>query len=81
MQSDTVLETLLDLDGYIIAQDSGCWIKVEAWRVAATTEIPHGVRYSLTLHEPYGKRIMGVQQQPCHKTAEEIQAYGTAASL
>lgn len=24
-----------------------------------TNEIPHGIRYSLTLHEPYGKRILG----------------------
>lgn len=24
-----------------------------------TPDIPHGIRYSLTLHEPYGRRILG----------------------
>ncbi|BCT69469.1 hypothetical protein [Nitrosospira sp. NRS527] len=58
MRSDNGLETLFDLDGYIITQDLGCWVKVAVWRVVATPKIPHGIRYSLTLHEPYGKRIM-----------------------
>lgn len=59
MRPDTGLKTLLDLNGYTIDQNGGYWVKIEAWEVTPSKEIPHGVRYSLTLHEPYGKRIMG----------------------
>jgi hypothetical protein len=59
MRGDYGIETLLDLDGQIIHQGGGYWIKIEAWRVTPTRKIPHGIRYSLTLHEPYGKRILG----------------------
>jgi hypothetical protein len=34
-------------------------MKFEAWQVKANNDIPHGIRYSLTLHDKYGKRIMG----------------------
>lgn len=53
------ITTLIELHGQIIDQGDGYWIKIEAWQVAVTEEIPHGIRYSLTLHEPYGKRILG----------------------
>ncbi len=59
MREDPGIETLLDLHDQIIDQGNGYWVKIEAWRVAATAEVPHGIRYSLTLHEPYGKRILG----------------------
>ena len=47
----------------------------------ATQQIPHGIRYSLTLHEPYGKRILGydnahaVKAPKKFKYAGRIQAY------
>jgi hypothetical protein len=53
------IDTLIELHGQIIDQENGYWIKIEAWRVEATDDIPHGIRYSLTLHEPYGQRILG----------------------
>ncbi len=56
---DSGIETLLDLNGVIIDQDGGYWIKIEAWQVAVTPRVPHGIRYTLTLHEPYGKRVLG----------------------
>lgn len=56
---DAGISTLLDLHDQIIDQGDGYWIKIGAWRVLATADIPHGVRYTLTLHEPYGKRILG----------------------
>lgn len=56
---DTNLDTLLDLDGSILDQENGWWIKIEARRVAVSTDVPHGIRYSLTLHEPYGTRVLG----------------------
>ena len=59
MRIDPAIDTLLDLDGSILDQDGGYWIKIEARRTEVSDEIPHGIRYSLTLHEPYGKRILG----------------------
>jgi len=59
MATDTGLATLLDLDGSIIAQEHGCWVKIEAWAVPASREMPHGIRYSLTLHDRHGKRMLG----------------------
>lgn len=59
MREDLGIETLIDLHGQIVDQDEGYWVKIEAWRVDPTAEIPHGIRYALTLHEPYGKRILG----------------------
>lgn len=56
---DKDVETLLDLNGSIFDQGDGFWIKIEAWRVRPTPGIPHGIAYSLTLHEPYGTRILG----------------------
>jgi hypothetical protein len=32
---------------------------MEASLVAATPDRPHGIKYSLTLHEPHGARLMG----------------------
>jgi hypothetical protein len=59
MTKDGALLTLLDLHGSVIDQEGGFWLKIEAWEVAVTPAYPHGIRYSLTLHEPYGKRILG----------------------
>lgn len=59
MAEDHGLSTLLDLHDQIIDQGGGYWVKIEVWRVAVSDEIPHGIRYSLTLHEPYGRRILG----------------------
>jgi hypothetical protein len=53
---DQALNTLLDLDGYVLEQESGFWIKIEAKRIDPTEFIPHGIRYSLTLHNRHGKR-------------------------
>ena len=59
MKRDAALDTLLDLHGSILDQENGYWIKLEAWRVEVSDQIPHGIRYSLTLHEPHGNRILG----------------------
>ena len=56
---DLGLETLLELDGSVLEQEGGYWIKIEAWQVEPTKDIPHGIRYTLTLHAPSGKRILG----------------------
>lgn len=55
------LENLVSLHGvtYVIDEDLGLWVKFEAKRVSPTEDRPHGVRYSLTLHNRSNKRIMG----------------------
>ena len=50
MHEDPGIITLVELHDQIIDQGKGYWIKIEARRVVATPDIPHGVRYSLTLH-------------------------------
>jgi len=60
MGRDTGLDTLLDLDGNIIDQGDGYWVKIEAKLLKSPTEMrPHGISYSLTLHDPFGQRILG----------------------
>lgn len=53
------LETLLELDGSVFEQEAGFWIKLEAKKVEPTVRMPHGVKYSLTLHDRYGTRVPG----------------------
>lgn len=59
MQTVKGIETLLDLNGMIVQQEHGYWVEIHVWRVASTDEIPHGIRYALTLHEQGGNRVMG----------------------
>lgn len=53
------LNTLIDLHEQVIDQEGGYWVKIEAWQVQPNQAVPHGIRYSLTLHSPNGLRIMG----------------------
>jgi hypothetical protein len=52
---------LLYLDGesFVVEADGACWVKFEVKRVPATVEKPHGLNYSLTLHDSTGKRLLG----------------------
>lgn len=56
---DRNLDTLLELDGSLFEQEGGYWMKIEARKVEATDFIPHGIRYSLTLHNQHGIRVLG----------------------
>ncbi len=56
---DTGLETLLELDGTNYRFDDGYWVKFEAHTVEATEQRPHGISYSLTLHDQTNERVMG----------------------
>lgn len=76
MSRDPGLETLLELHGSILDQGGGYWIKLEAWRVAATQQIPHGIRYCLTLHEPYGGRILGYDNAHAVKPPKKFKFAG-----
>ena len=57
---DEGLDRLLDLDGFLAEVGGGYWVKIEARRVPADTERPHGVAYTLTLHELGGSRVFGI---------------------
>jgi hypothetical protein len=57
---DYELEALLDLDGLTYQFAAGYEVKIEARRVAATKDRPHGIRYSLTLHDFRNRRIYGM---------------------
>jgi hypothetical protein len=60
MSKDQGLDYLLELDGEILAQERGYWIKVEARKLAKPTkDCPHGIRYCLSLHASSGKRVLG----------------------
>lgn len=39
-------------------------------------EIPHGIRYSLTLHEPYGNRILGYDNAHAVKPPKKFKYAG-----
>lgn len=58
-RSDHGLMHLLELDGETFHLDDGCWTKFEARKVNATPQIPHGIKYSLTLHDRHSRRLVG----------------------
>lgn len=60
-QDDITIEYLLDLDGntFVVDDELGLWVKFFAKKVVPTKERPHGIRYSLTLHDRNKNRIMG----------------------
>jgi hypothetical protein len=41
-----------------------------------TEGVPHGIRYSLTLHEPYGKRIQGYDNAHAVKLPKKFKFTG-----
>ena len=53
------LEFLLDFDGRVHWLEDGYGIRFSIERVPPTPERPHGLRYSFTLHDPEGRRLVG----------------------
>jgi hypothetical protein len=60
MPNHNDLNVLLDLNGYIyhLGKD-GYWVKFEAHAVAVTDHKPHGISYSITLHDRHNRRVVG----------------------
>ena len=58
-EKDNSLDALLNLDGEIFPMDNGCWVKSEAKAIAPSKEVPHGIKYSLTLHDRMNSRVVG----------------------
>jgi len=53
------LDVLLQMDGEVFPMENGYWTKIEAKQVEKTEHIPHGIKYSLTLHDRYNTRVLG----------------------
>ena len=49
----------MDLDGEVIVQDRGYWVKHRGSKTKPLAQVPHGIDYSLTRHDKHGKRILG----------------------
>jgi len=58
---DHALAALLDLDGvtFFVDTEKSYWVKFRIVPIQPTPEKPHGLSYTITLHEPSGKRIFG----------------------
>lgn len=58
---DETLDTLLSLDGtiFVIEPKHGFWVKFIVKRTEVTDEKPHGISYSLTLHNNKNERVVG----------------------
>jgi len=70
------LDTLLDLDGETFVMDDGYWTKFEAKRVVPSAAIPHGVRYSLTLHDKNNVRVVGFDNAHAIRTKGRMRFSG-----
>ena len=57
---NTELLTLLDLDGQSFWCDSRYWVKFKVNKVDKDQNRPHGIKYSLTLHDRNNTRIFGL---------------------
>ncbi|MCC7273013.1 MAG: hypothetical protein IT561_10105 [Alphaproteobacteria bacterium] len=58
-RGEEALEFLLAFDGRTHWYEGGYFMKFAIRRSPATGRRPHGLRYSLTLHGPDGRRLMG----------------------
>ena len=58
---DPGLDTLLLLDGetFIADAEGMCWVKFGVKQVEVSPERPHGLNYSLSLHDEDGERLLG----------------------
>ena len=60
MVRDPSLDSLLELDGQVfVIHESGYWVKFTVHQVPETSDKPHGLDYMLTMHAPYGERLVG----------------------
>lgn len=59
-RADRSREALLDLDGQtVVVDEAGHVARFSVRRVSPTGVRPHGLSYSLTLHDRTGRRLLG----------------------
>jgi len=68
------LENLLNLDGETFPMDNGYWVKFEAYEVEVSISIPHGIKYTLTLHDKTNKRVIGYDNAHSFKSSKKYGA-------
>ena len=68
------LENLLNLHGETFPMDNGYWVKFEAIRVEVSGKMPHGVKYSLTLHDERNRRVIGYDNAHSFKSKKKYGA-------
>ncbi len=66
-RKDSSLENLLLMHGEVFPMDNGYWTKIEAYEVEADQYTPHGIRYSLTLHNAKDQRVLGFDNAHAYK--------------
>lgn len=66
-KKDPSLENLLLMSSEIFPMDNGYWTKIEAYEVKPDEHIPHGIRYSLTLHNKNNQRVLGFDNAHAYK--------------
>jgi hypothetical protein len=54
--------------------ENGYWTKFEAYQVEANKHIPHGVIYSLSLHDKHNTRVLGFDN--AHAVKPKKKKYG-----
>jgi hypothetical protein len=64
----------MNLNGEIFPMENGYWTKFEAYQVEANKHIPHGVRYSLSLHDKHNTRVLGFDN--AHAVKPKKKKYG-----
>jgi hypothetical protein len=74
MKYDLGLDLLLQLDNEVFPMENGYWTKIEAKTVISNEHIPHGIKYSLTLHNPNNIRVLGYDN--AHAIKPKKKKYG-----
>lgn len=59
MRKDRSLDALFHLDGERFVVEGLFWVRFEVKQVLVSPEKPHGLDYSLTLHDANGRRLLG----------------------
>jgi hypothetical protein len=59
ISDEHTLEFLLAFNGRVHHLEKGYWLKFEIARVESSPKRPHGLRYSFTLHDSDGSRLLG----------------------
>ena len=61
MKRDPSLDALLDLDGQVLVVDpeGDHWVRFVVRRVTVSEARPHGLDYTLSLHDARGERLVG----------------------
>ncbi len=69
---DPNLDTLLELNGQIMAIDGEgkYWVKFEVDQIEPSPTRPHGLRYSLSLHDENNERLVGFDNAHAVRTSK-----------